>query len=93
MSNFSQMMGNRSEAQRIYEQRKKIKWLEKKLKEKEKLNDKYVNAVADYEEQKFIISELENYLNKVIETSTEQERITCSFVLQYLQELKGENKE
>ena len=36
-----------------------------------------------------IINELEKYLNKVIETSTEQEKITCSFVLQYLQELKG----
>ena len=36
-----------------------------------------------------IINELEEYLNKVIETSSEQERITCSFVLQYLQELKG----
>ena len=40
-----------------------------------------------------IINELEKYLNKVIQTSTEQEKITCSFVLQYLQELKGEDKE
>ena len=39
-----------------------------------------------------IINELEKYLNKVIETSTEQEKITCSFVLQYLQELKGSDK-
>lgn len=40
-----------------------------------------------------IINELEKYLNKVIQTSTEQEKITCSFVLQYLQELKGSDKE
>ena len=40
-----------------------------------------------------IINELEKYLNKVIETSSKQEKITCSFVLQYLQELKGENNE
>ena len=40
-----------------------------------------------------IINELEEYLNKVIETSTEQERVTCSFVLQYLQKLKGSDKE
>ena len=40
-----------------------------------------------------IINELEKYLNKVIQTSTEQEKITCSFVLQYLQELKGVDKE
>ena len=35
---------------------------------------------------------IEKYLNKVIQTSTEQEKITCSFVLQYLQELKGSDK-
>ena len=40
-----------------------------------------------------ILNELEKYLNKVIQTSTEQEKITCSFVLQYLQELKGSDKE
>ena len=40
-----------------------------------------------------IINELEKYLNKVIETSAEMERITCSFVLKYLQELKGSDKE
>ena len=39
-----------------------------------------------------IMNELEEYLNKVIETSSEQERITCSFVLQYLQELKGSDE-
>lgn len=44
MSNFSQMMGNRSEAQRIYEQRKKIKWLEKKLAQKENI----IKEVREY---------------------------------------------
>ena len=47
----------------------------------------------EIERLKNIINELEKYLNKVIQTSTEQEKITCSFVLQYLQELKGSDKE
>ena len=39
-----------------------------------------------------IINDLEKYLNKVIETSSEMEKITCSFILKYLKELKGEIK-
>ena len=52
-----------------------------------------VNKNKEIERLNNIINELEKYLNKVIQTSTEQEKITCSFVLQYLQELKGSDKE
>lgn len=54
---------------------------------------KLMKASKEIERLSNIINELEKYLNKVIQTSTEQEKITCSFVLQYLQELKGEDKE
>ena len=50
------------------------------------MESKYISA-------NYVINELEKYLKKVIETSSEHERITCSFVLQYLQELKGSDKE
>lgn len=39
-----------------------------------------------------VIDKLEEYLNKIIDTSAECERITCKFVLQYLQELKGSDE-
>ena len=69
---------------------------------KNKNNTRRIKAISITEAQKVveeierlnnIINELEKYLKKVIETSSEQERITCSFVLQYLQELKGSDKE
>lgn len=57
---------------------KYIKDLQEKDKEIERLNN--------------IINELETYLNKVIETSTKCESITCTFVLRYLKELKESDK-
>jgi len=89
-----------------YEGIKKL--LEKKDKEIEKLQEENLllrasesmsKLAEDYgykvevERLNKILDEFCEYLNKVIETSAEQERITCSFVLKYLQELKGGNEE
>lgn len=51
-----------------------------------------VRANKEIERLNNVIDKLEEYLNKIIDTSAECERITCKFVLQYLQELKGSDK-
>lgn len=113
MKKFKQELGDRAEANRIYHQRNKIKWLEKQIDEKNKeikrLNKKYENAVADYEEQRYIINELEKYLIEEIEDydkhinlqyitdiareQYEGEKICFEDMLGKLQELKESDKE
>ncbi len=60
MSNFSQMLGNRAEAQRIYEQRKKIKQLERKLQQKENI----IKEVREYIKDACYLDEI-NYPNSL----------------------------
>ena len=40
-----------------------------------------------------IINELENYFNKIKDTSTLEERMIAKYMLKYIKELKGEDKE
>lgn len=39
-----------------------------------------------------IINELENYFNKIKDTSTLEERMIAKYMLKYIKELKGVNK-
>ena len=64
-----------------------------KFYDKDELIDEILKDEDEIERLNNIINELEEYLNKVIETSSEMESITCSFVLKQLQELKGSDKE
>ncbi len=82
--------GMRGEGKSYYE---KMKEKDKEIERLKNINEEHriLNGKLRVENNTLnnIMNELEEYLNKVIETSSEQERITCSFVLQYLQELKG----
>lgn len=40
-----------------------------------------------------IINELENYFNKIKDTSTLEERMIAKYMLKYIKELKGSDKE
>ena len=40
-----------------------------------------------------IMNELENYFNKIKDTSTLEERMIAKYMLKYIKELKGEDKE
>lgn len=64
---------------------------------KEKMNyksgiDKAIEYITTFKNENErlnnIIDELEEYLIKVIETSSKHEQITCKYVLKYLRELK-----
>ena len=63
----------------IYQLEVYKKWYEEQQEEIERLNK--------------VIDELEEYLNKIIDTSAKCEKITCQYVLQYLQKLKGSDKD
>lgn len=51
------------------------------------------NQKREVERLNNIINELEDYLNKIKDTSTLQERMTAKFLLKYIKELKGVDKE
>lgn len=57
------------------------------------IEDKNIELVIEIERLNNIINELEKYLIKIKETSTPQERIMAKFVLEYIEELKGSDKE
>lgn len=55
-----------------------------------------INAINDIIKENVrlnnIINELEDYLNKIKDTSTLQERMTAKFLLKYIKELKEDTK-
>ena len=77
-----------SEYDRLKEENRKLKvylkpeYIVNELKEKDKEIDRLNN----------IIEQLEEFLNKVVETGASIEQITCKNILNYLQELKESNK-
>ena len=70
------------------------------IKENQELNQKYVNAVADYEEQKFNAEELKKQKEELRSWLVEQEKkswdevsSTFGYVLDKLEELEGVSNE
>lgn len=52
----------------------------------------FMNLSKEYRKKCNIINELEKFLNKVVETGSSIEQITCKNIFNYLQELKENNK-